>query len=227
MDRPEEKMNMEKHHLPRDVAEPTVSIDESRRRFTKSSLVASGVLLTLASRPSLGGGGGFVGGHVCKTPSGFLSANLSHHGTQCTCSGRTPGYWGTNTDSSHKWPSPYTTGSCSNTQYTQKWDSWSGNGTMYNDSFLGFHCYNHGSIYKSYTMLQTILLGGTGDPSQLGAHCVAAILNARMGWTPVLTETQIRNMFNEWDMHGYYTPTAGVKWYAADIVTYLKSTMPL
>jgi hypothetical protein len=220
----QQKGEMEDSNLPQDVANQTQSVDESRRRFTKSGVVASGVLLTLASRPSLGGGGGGGGGGgwVCKSPSGFLSANLSQHGTPKTCGGRTPGYWCTHTT----WPSPYKVGTCTNTKFKQSYNSWSG-GTMYKDSNLGFHCTGYGAGYLKYSMLQVGLLGGNGDPYQLGAHCVAALLNARMGWTPVLTEAQVRAMFNDYASYGYYEPTAGVKWYPADIVTYLKSTMTL
>jgi hypothetical protein len=74
-------------------------------------------------------------------------------------------------------------------------------------------------------MMQVIWLTGNADPAQLGAHIIAAVLNARMGSTPTLTETQVTNIFNEWDVKGYFEPTAGVKWYAADIVLYLKTTM--
>ena len=35
-----------------------------------------------------------------------------------------------------------------------------------------------------------------GDPFQLGAHIVSALLNARSGFTPVLTEAQVINIFN-------------------------------
>lgn len=217
----QQKGEMEDNNLPEDVANQTGSVDKSRRRFTKSGLAASGVLLTLASRPSLGAA-------VCQSPSGFLSGNVSQNGTPQICSGRTPGYWGTNTDTSHKWPLPYKTGACTNTKYTQQYNSWSPSGaTMYKNSTLGFHCTGHGAGYLNYSMMQVILLGGSGDPYQLGAHCTAALLNARMGWTPVLTEAQVRGMFNDYASQGYYEPTAGVKWYPADIVTYLKSTMTL
>ena len=74
--------------------------------------------------------------------------------------------------------------------------------------------------------MQVLWLGGRGDPYQLGAHIVAALLNAQKGWTPVLTVAQVKNIFNEWNDKGYFEPTAGIKWYAADIVYYLKSTMP-
>lgn len=93
----QQKGEMEDSILPQDVADQTQCVDESRRRFTKSSLVASGVLLTLASRSSMGGGmgGGGIGGQVCKTPSGFISANLSHHGTHQGGGGYSCDYWKT------------------------------------------------------------------------------------------------------------------------------------
>lgn len=81
---------MESHAL-QDAA-PISSVDESRRRFTKGSLAVSGVLLTLASRPSLGGGQ-FGGGGECKSPSGFLSGNLSHHGGHPGGGGHSCQYW--------------------------------------------------------------------------------------------------------------------------------------
>lgn len=212
---------MEDLDLPQDVANQTNSVDESRRRFSKAGLVVSGVLLTLASRPSLGG-------INCKSPSGFLSGNISAGKTQY-CSGLTPGYWGTHGDKPNKWPLPYYPGTCKTGTTCSHVSDWTLGttkpATMFNDTTLGFNCSGNGKIYKTYSMMQVIWLLGSQDPNQLGSHCVAALLNARMGWTPVLTEAQVRNIFNEWNLKGYFEPTAGVKWYGADIVTYLKSTM--
>ncbi len=87
------------HDLPQDVANQTNPVDESRRRFTKSGVAVSGVLLTLASRPSLGGGGGLIGGNTCQSPSGFISGNLSHHGTHQGGGGQTCQHWITNCNS--------------------------------------------------------------------------------------------------------------------------------
>ncbi|MEN6586000.1 MAG: hypothetical protein ABFE02_08170 [Sulfuricella sp.] len=222
---------VEKTHVPHDLADCTKSVDESRRGFTKSGLAASGVLLTLASRPVLA--------CVCKSPSGFLSGNVSTHGTPQTCSGRTPGYWGTHPQ---QWPSPFLPGDCKHGTSGTHVSDWSG-GTRFSTEF---NCSGNGSIYVAYqeehkdskrskttyqssvySMMQVIWLGGGGDPYQLGAHIVAALLNAVKGLTPTLTEAQVINIFNEWNLHGYFEPTAGVKWYEADIVDYLKSTMPL
>jgi len=213
--------------LPQDISEQTNSVDISRRRFTKAGVAVSGVLLTLASRPSLGAGGGLGGGGVCKSPSGFMSGNVSSHGNEQYCSGRTPGYWSNH----YNWPLPYKTGNCTDTRNKQNYLSWENSGpfggTMFNDTNIGFHSYGNGSIYKTYSMMQVMLLDGNDDPYQLGAHSVAALLNAAQGWTPVLTVSQVRNMFKEWDQKGYFEPTAGVKWYAEDIVDYLQSTMTL
>lgn len=190
------------------------AVDESRRRFSRSGLAVSGVLLTLASRPALAG--------QCLSPSGFQSGNVSHHGTPITCSGRTPGYWGTHPE---EWPSPYDPGKCKgdNPGECMKSKNWE-DGTKFS---AVFNCSGHGNIYAKKSMMQVILSGGGDDPQQLGGHIVSALLNAKKGWTPVLTETQVIGMFNEWNQNGYFEPTAGVKWYAEDIVTYLKSTMPL
>lgn len=212
----QQKGEMESHNLPQNVAEQTKSVDESRRRFTKSGLAVSGVLLTLASRSALGNG------FVCKSPSGFLSGNVSAHGNPQLCSGRTPGYWGTHPE---QWPLPYLPGSCSGSTLrscTQA-SNWSG-GTLFSSVF---DCSINGSIYNGYTMMQVIWMAGGTDPHQLGAHIVSALLNARSEWTPVLNEGQVINIFNEWNQKGYFEPTVNVKWYAADIVYYLKTTMPL
>jgi hypothetical protein len=192
-------------------AGPEQPVNTTRRDLAKSGLMLSGVMLTLASRSAVGGN------FVCKSPSGFLSGNLSAHGTPITCSGRSSGYWGTHPT---QWPAPYQAGTCSNSTCTQAAD-WS-HGTTFRSVF---NCNGQGTIYAQYSMMQVVWLGGNLDPNQLGAHVVAAVLNARMGSTPILTEAQVANIFNEWNLKGYFEPTAGVKWYAADIVAYLQSTM--
>lgn len=196
---------------------PAQSVNDTRRNFTKSGLIVSGVLLTLASRSALGGN------FACQTPSGFLSGNVSTHGTPTTCSGKSPGYWGTH---AAQWPMPYQPGSCTNSGANSSNSctnaaNWSG-GTTFRSVF---NCNGQGHIYTQYSMMQLFWLNGNQDPNQLGAYFVAAVLNARFGLTPVLAEPQVVNIFNEWDSKGYFEPTAGVKWYAPDLVAYLQSTM--
>jgi hypothetical protein len=165
-------------------------INESRRRFGKSGVAASGVLLTLASRPVLGA-------EVCKSPSGFLSGNLSTHGGPAICEGRSPGYWKNQTS----WPIA--------NRFTCKFSS-------------VFTCRPR-SPYAPITMLN-LLSPQDFDSSNLGMHLVAAYLNAMEGWTPFLTVERIQSMFSEWQATGYFSPTAGVNWSAAEIVDYLKRT---
>jgi hypothetical protein len=101
--------SLEEHRSIQTIAEEAGSFDESRRRFTKSGLVVSSVLLTLASRPSFGGTGwgggktkvGLGGGKVCRSPSGMLSGNLSHHGKHSGGGGKTCDYW---TSNCYSWP---------------------------------------------------------------------------------------------------------------------------
>jgi len=165
-------------------------VNESRRRFGKSGLAASGMFVTLVSRPVLGC-------EVCKSPSGFLSGNLSTHGAPPVCEGRSPGYWKTHTS----WPIANRT--------TCKFSS-------------VFTC-APSSPYASVTMLG-LLSHKSFDTNNLGMHLVAAYLNAMKGWTPFLTLERIVSMFTEWQTTGYFSPTAGVHWNAAQIVDYLQRT---
>lgn len=204
-----QKSEMKKTQFDHDLADQVKSsVDESRRGFTKSGLALSGVLLTLASRPILGD-------VVCKSPSGFLSGNVSASGTVLLCSGLSPGYWGEHPES---WLTPYEPGSC--TDQCNQVANWTG-GTPFCSVFS---CGGYAVGYSGKSMMQVIHLLGNQDKDQLGAHIVSALLNARSGYTPVLTETQVINMFNEWAQYGYFKPTASVKWYGADIVEYITST---
>lgn len=201
---------MENTPVAHGLADQTKStVDESRRRFAKSGLAASGVLLTLASRP--------VMACTCQSPSGFISGNASASGTQLQCEGLSHGSWKNHPEN---WPSPYKAGTCSSG--CGQAANWTTDGaTMFASVF---NCNNHGSIYSTYTMFQVLSLGGSVDSTMLGAHIVAALLNAKVGLTPVLTEAKVINMFNEWNDKGYFEPTASVEWEGGGIVTYIEST---
>jgi hypothetical protein len=73
--------------------------DVNRRRFTAASLAASGVVLTLASRPVLGAGSCVPGGGM--TISGWTSGNVSSR-VITPVVGLSPGYW-----KNHNWPSGF------------------------------------------------------------------------------------------------------------------------
>ncbi|NHZ43617.1 hypothetical protein [Massilia aquatica] len=200
-------------------AAPPASLSASgnaRRRFTRAGLGASGVLMTLASQPGMAA-------TVCASPSGSLSNGLqsSHRpDNPLTCGGSSPGFYANNLSG---WPS--------NPAPTRK----------FKDVF---------TVNASQAMLGELTLaevfktsgnknggkGGKGpfksedlDPHNVASHVLAAYLNIQSKRSTVLTETQLRAIWHEYQFNGggkvgYYSPTAGVKWYGDDIVAYLKTT---
>lgn len=186
----------EKQGDPREASAPVIDgglVNPSRRRFGKAGLATSGVLATLAARPVLGD-------PVCKTPSGFLSGNLSRPGSS-VCQGRSPGYWKTH----EGWPIPNRT--------TSKFSS------VYSVPKV-----SNVSAFKTVTLL-AILDHQDYDTYNLGMHLSAAYLNLMAGWTPFLTLERLQAMWNECRNNGYFAPVAGVKWSPDQVVDYLKSTM--
>ena len=219
-------------------AHHTGEVDHTRRRVATSGLAAS-VLLTLASRPVLGATS------TCQSPSGFQSGNVSQPGTPVACLGRTPGYWKTHPD----WPTPYNSGTSVATAAAAPTSSGRGkriindatnfkpstssaagtvvaNGTPFHPTFSGAKMNKPGTS-TSYLMMEVLGLEGYNDKYKLGAHICAALLNAKMGWTPVLTEDAVKRIWYEYDTSGYFEPTSGVQWTGEQIVTYLQSTMTL
>lgn len=187
------------------------SVQEARRKLLKGGLAAGPVIMTLASRPVLAQ---TLPGQ-CQTPSGFLSGNVSQQGKAEICAGRTPGFW---KQSQHfsAWPAPYFPTTTNGVDGHQA--------TLFHSQTTGFG----GSQFSGKTMLQVLDTGG-GSSTALGRHICAALLNARSGMVPptILSETTCRKIWNDFTNQGYYEPTAGVKWYADDIVAYLKTTMPV
>ena len=196
------------------------AVDQSRRKLAGAAIGASAIL-TLASRPVLAG--------VCESPSAAFSGNMSHHGTPITCSGRSPGYW---KEKPAKWPTSYAPGTCSN--QCNNVQNWSG-GTPFHPIFAGNNFFtdvdqNPMTVPTSLSMMQVMHLNdgnnlwNLSDPANLGAHVVAALLNAKAGLTPVLSESDVTNMWREWESQGYFEPVAGEQWDAEAIVKYIKST---
>lgn len=90
-----------------------------------------------------------------------------------------------------------------------------------------YHCPTTGftgKVFGTRTMLEVLDVSQAGLDG-VGRYMVAALLNARSGRTPVLDETGVRTMWNDLVNHGYYEPTAGIKWTGAEIIAYLQSTM--
>ncbi len=188
----------------RDDVAQHAGMQAGRRRFLlRSALVGSSpILMSLASRPVLA--------NQC-TISGMISGNLS--GPQVACRGLTPGYWGQHPD---------TWGQCGYNPGTSvggwtgkhsKQNQYQDDGTKFHDPGLGFS----GNLYNTMTMMQVIQstggnyskFTGSTDPYQLGAHAVAALLNAEyfgpeeFGYTP----NDIRDMWTA----RYLTDPEGLK----------------
>lgn len=70
------------------------------------------------------------------------------------------------------------------------------------------------------TFLDVLQNAGTDG---VAAHLVAAKLNVAMGWVPILDDGRIQDLWLEYTSRGFYEPTAGVRWYAPEIVAYLQS----
>lgn len=210
-------------------ATQNAEINSSRRKLTGAALGASAIF-TLASRPVLAG--------VCQSPSAAVSGNLSQHGTPTTCSGRSPGYWKGHPES---WPLPYTPGTATapsgsnGNGYKNHAENWSG-GTLFHpllsgSLFMANLDKDPGTPNTSLSMMQVMHFNdgsnpwGLRDQDNLGAHIVAALLNAKSGYTTgVLSDMQVITMWNERVSKGYFAPTAGVEWSSAQIVIYIKTT---
>lgn len=83
-----------------------------------------------------------------------------------------------------------------------------------------------GTVFGNHSMLQVLQqTAGGGGYATVGRYIAAALLNAAAGKTPYLPATAIRKMWNDLLSFGYFEPTAGVRWNADQIVTYLRSTM--
>lgn len=212
------------------------NVNESRRRFTRAGLAVSGAILTLKSAPVLAGKpSGTPTGityHACESPSGFTSANVSAPGqTPPQCGGLSPGGWA---EWPTYWPTGYLPGTCkqySNGQYPNCLDWDPKTGTSFHASTgrnlpIGFPGFS-GSKFGDASMMAVIANQFQSlDSQELGRHCAASVLNVAKGLVPttVLTIPVILDMWTATANGGYYEPTAGVHWYAGDVVNYLKTT---
>jgi len=143
----------------------------------------------------------------------MISGNTSQPGKHLVvCSGLTPSFWKQEQHFS-SWPSP-----C-----IPKTVTVAGGATR---QATKFHPTFAGSQFGAKTMLE-VLDPTTADTAGLGRHIVAALLNCHAGRTPVLSVTQVKNMWAEVAAKGFFEPTVNVRWYARDCVKYLKTTMPL
>lgn len=204
----------------------------ARRRFTRAGAAASGVLLTLHSQPGMAA-------VVCAGPSGFQSGLVSARPNDPgACAGRSPGFW-KNTDPA---PDGSTNGN-GNGNGNGKGKGGKGStptpaplpdkiwpaGALPTDKFRSVFTCTMGmnSTYGSDTCTLDYIMGNkaTFDKDNLGAHLVAAYLNVLAGYSGFQTVPMLQNIWNELRDKGYFCPTAGVQWNAAQVVEYLKGTM--
>ena len=155
------------------------------------------------SRPVLGA--------ECMTGSAVGSTmHASHAPRVSTCSGLTVSAW---SSSSTVWPDPY--------KKTDKNGAHGWTATPYHCTTTGLF----GSTFSGKTMLDVMQLSDDGGIRSTGRYITAALLNSRSNRTPVLSETTVRSMWNDFVNQGYYEPTAGVRWGPPQIIAYIKSTM--
>lgn len=135
---------------------------------------------------------------ICTTPSGSLSGGLQSQkpAAALSCDGRSPGYWKNN-------------------------DSWPAAKVLMFGAV--FSC-AAGSPYDTCSMAD-ILDPKEWDQHGIGRHMAATWLNIRSGKISFLGERQLQRIWEDLRSAGYYEPTAGTKWYAEEVVDYLKGTM--
>lgn len=184
--------------VPGDIPAGMTASGAQRRRFAKAGAGASaGVLLTLASQPAMA--------TVCTSPSGTVSGNSSRKTGTVACVGRSPGYWKT-----HHY-------------------AWRGAGTNGDALFrLTFYCGGRSAALAKYTCFDIVdptRVTNGEDPHNVAMHIMATLLNVRSRKIGFLTEAQVLAIWYSFAQKGTYTPTIGVLWDGAKIVSYLKSTM--
>lgn len=238
--------------IPRDDGQDQAPLrSDSRRRLLQGGLAAGSVLMTVASRPVLGATACLSpsaamsmptsGSRTTQVCSGLTPDQWAAMGTQWPSPyvGAVAG--GTvvksmidvsanPTDLKYAQTTTQrrTTGSTSTTTTTDP--STTTGGTLLPGSQpTQYHCPTTGfggRVFGNRTMMNVLGMTGYGNNLfTLGRYMVAALLNARSGRTPVLDESGVRNMWNDLVNRGYYEPTAGVRWSATEIVSYIRTTM--
>lgn len=187
---------------------------ETKRRLLKGAAVAAPLLMTAASKPVMAG--------IC-TPSAWVSGNLSDHGQERPCGGKSPGYW---KQRPKDWPGIYSPGNC--TELDNMGMPKEMGCTVFDDSGTKFHMTSGGIFDGSYfggnTLMQVCHLDGTGDPYQLGAHIVAALLNAQTIPNYGMQPSQVIEIYRQLDAHGEYTTSTGQKLGAEEVVLFIQNT---
>ncbi len=189
----------------------TETCSDSRRRLIKGVAGATPLLMTVASRPVLGA--------QC-TPSAWVSGNLSDHGHEkMSCGGRSPGYWKT---AARRWRrTGYHPGTCTMKHH--------GICRTYNNDGTPFHSSRRGGVfaggfYGDRTLMQVLWLDGGADPYQLGAHIVAALLNAASNPGYGMSVADVQDMYRQLEFKGFYQPSSGEPMTTQECVLFIQNT---
>lgn len=193
----------------------------SRRRFARGGFAATALLGSLPSTPVLG-----QDVFYNCTLSGKLSGNMSHHGVvDCTTLGRSPDYWRLG---SSAWPAGFIRGRLPDGTGDKRceYSDPSRVGTLFRDAvgvdaLSVFPNQNNAGNWNCKattdqlvtnkvpaTMLQALNLdnGGT-DRFDLCAVITATLLNVRNNPQHVLTEQQVKDMFQQVYAGGMFNGT--------------------
>ena len=174
------------------------SPQSARRKFLIKSAAASvPVILTVTSRPAMGG-------NFC-TPSGFLSGNLSDHGDDHdrSCNGLSPGYW------KHSFPKQF-----EDVRFSRVFGGvWvDGRGVPWE---------------PDTTLKQVLHFRGNEDRYRFGAHAVAAYLNAehriRLHY-PMEVDTVIDIVRQVLTVGVYTDPSTGLSMDAMEVKEFFEGT---
>jgi len=180
----------------------------SRRKILKGATVTP-LLMTVVSRPVLGA--------QCS-PSAWVSGNLSDHGHERdTCGGRSPGYWQTNRH--YRWsPTGYNPG-------TKEDQDHAGHGQCpYKSDGTKFHEIFAGHRYSDKSLMQVLWLEGHDDKYQLGAHIVAALLNAASMPDYGMSVDNVKEIYRQLEMYGEYRTSTGETMTPEAVVMFIQNT---
>lgn len=180
------------------------AVHEGRRRLLRGSLGTAPVLMMVAHRP-------VMASTVCTPASSFASINASRPDKQYYCTGRSPGYWKQQQWFS-EWPAPYYPVQDKNIK-----------ATLFNDSVA----FGSQGGYPRKTLLEVLdpVEGDAGGRNAVARAIVAALLNAASGKTNgVLDVIGVKNIWASYMSKGYYEPTAGIRWYDNEIISWINST---
>jgi hypothetical protein len=212
---------------PNQSQDANLTIDKSRRSFAIAGVVTP-VIMTLASRTALGA--------VCTT-SGFVSATATTvsggHNRITSCGGLSPGAYKTPNQGAGTWVSPYSPGGLEEKKDEGYGKRHHPNGTLMS---VGFS-YAKGYLAND-SMYDVLWLNGQNgkdgykDRYNLGAHLVAALLNAAAGRYTLangLTVANVKDMYAQLSgsggASGRYSPAPNVFWNAQEVVAFLAQTM--